>query len=147
MSNGLDDLSNRRRRGRTAPPPKHPRSEQPPLPETEPVPDSAPEPVVEPARQPRSKAPAPALRQDPGRSDATRAKRAPSVEAYLDEPLMDWLWQVEAEAVGQRMRSVNSPVVRLALRRLQEQMSPAEVVQALRENKPAPTGKPGRPRR
>jgi hypothetical protein len=146
VSNGLDDLAGRRRR-RTAPPPKHPRSEQSTPSEAEPAAAPTTEPEPEPAPSARAKTPKSAPRQQPERSDATRAKRAPSVEAYLDEDLMDWLWQVEAAAVGQRMRSVNSPVVRLALRRLQQQMSPEEVVQALRENAPAPTGRPGRPRR
>ena len=69
------------------------------------------------------------------------------MEAYLDQELLDWLWQVEAAAVAQRMRSTNSPVIRLALHRLREEMSPEEVVRALQENAPAPTGRPGRPRR
>lgn len=147
MSNGLDDLSGRRRQRRQAPPPKHPRSEQQP---PEPSPEKGTDPVSEKPSPPEPEAAAPEAVEPPEtkvRSDAQRAKRTPSVEAYLDEELLDWLWQVEAAAVAQRMRSVNSPVVRLALRRLRQEMAPEEVVRTLQENPPAPTGRPGRPRR
>lgn len=111
MSNGLDDLAGRRRR-RQPPPPKHPRSEQ----------QSAPEPTRD--REPEKS-------DRPRRSDATRATRTPSVEAYLDQELLDWLWQIEAAAVARRERAVVSPAIRLALRELKQKMSPEQVVDAL----------------
>ena len=150
MSNGLDDLSGRRRKRRETPPPKHPRSEQQPPPPPASAPAAEPDPGPAQETEPRAAAagaPAEPVPETTGRSDARRSKRTPSVETSLDEELLDWLWQVEAAAVAQRMRSVNSPVMRLALRRLREQMSPEEVVQVLRENPPKPTGRPGRPRR
>lgn len=156
MSNGLDDLAGRRQR-RKAPAPKHPRSEheqQPTLPEAPPA--SAPEPgpaskaPAESARPPRAQAPKAANRQEPDlpqRSDATRAKRTPSVEAYLDQELMDWLWQIEAAAVARRERSVASPAIRLALRELKKRMTPEQVVDALLAREPDRTGRRGRPQR
>lgn len=163
MSNGLDDLAGRRRRRQT-PPPKHPRSEQSELTEASPAspePSSPPEETALAKEDPAAGAPpakktvpapsgssrGPAKEAAPPRSDAARARRTPSIEAYLDEELVDWLWQVESAAVAQRMRSVNSPVIRLALRRLQQQMSPEEIVRSLQENAPPSTGRPGRPRR
>lgn len=61
MSNGLDDLAGRRRR-RTAPPPKHPRSEQPSAPaapdQDEPAQEEQPE-ASTPQAPPATPAPAP----------------------------------------------------------------------------------------
>lgn len=148
MSNGLDDLAGRRRR-RQAPPPKHPRSEheqQPPLP----APPAPASPEPEPERAARAKTPRPARPQEderPRRSDATRATRTPSVEAYLDQELMDWLWQIEAAAVARRERSVASPAIRLALRELKKRMSPEQVVDALLAQGSDRAGRRGRPQR
>ena len=118
MSNGLDDLAGRRRR-RQPPPPKHPRSEQ----------QLAPEPEPRASKPTRDREPEKSDR--PRRSDATRATRTPSVEAYLDQELLDWLWQIEAAAVARRERAVVSPAIRLALRELKQKMSPEQVVDAL----------------
>lgn len=128
MSNGLDDLAGRRRR-RQPPPPKHPRSEQ------QSAPEAAPDPQPEPEPEPRASKPTrdrePEKSDRPRRSDATRATRTPSVEAYLDQELLDWLWQIEAAAVARRERAVVSPAIRLALRELKQKMSPEQVVDAL----------------
>lgn len=133
MSNGLDDLAGRRRR-RQPPPPKHPRSEQ------QSAPEAAPDPQPEPEPEPRASKPArdrePEKSDRPRRSDATRATRTPSVEAYLDQELLDWLWQVEAAAVARRERAVVSPAIRLALRELKERMSPEQVVDLLFQQTP-----------
>lgn len=124
MSNGLDDLAGRRRR-RQPPPPKHPRSEQEPLPEV------TPKPHPEPGKKQPTRPQEPTGDQRTRRSDATRATRTPSVEAYLDQELLDWLWQIEAAAVARRERAVVSPAIRLALRELKKRMSPEQVVDAL----------------
>ena len=126
MSNGLDDLAGRRRR-RQPPPPKHPRSEQQP---TTPKATPEPQPEPKPARAKPDRGQEPESDR-PRRSDATRATRTPSVEAYLDQELMDWLWQIEAAAVARRERSVASPAIRLALRELKKKFSPEQVVDAL----------------
>lgn len=137
MSNGLDDLAGRRRR-RQPPPPKHPRSEQQSAPEA--APDPQPEPEPEPTQAPRASKPTrdrePEKSDRPRRSDATRATRTPSVEAYLDQELLDWLWQIEAAAVARRERAVVSPAIRLALRELKERMSPEQVVDLLFQQTP-----------
>ncbi|TMZ71229.1 hypothetical protein EMG21_27585 [Klebsiella pneumoniae] len=138
MSNGLDNLDNRRktRKARTPPPPLHPRSQQADTPEAE----SAP-----PATQ-SDAAPAEARPASP-RSDATRTGRSPSVEAYLDQDLLDWLWDVEGAAVARRQRNLISPVVRLALRELRKRMTPEQVVARVLNDAQPHTGRKGRPRR
>ncbi|MFE6309335.1 hypothetical protein [Nocardiopsis sp. NPDC057823] len=108
-----------------------------------PIPAAPADPEPAPKQRPaKAKATAPAER-----SDATRSKRTPSVEAYLDQELMDWLWQIEAAAVARRERSVASPAIRLALRELKKRMTPEQVVDALLAQAPERTGRPGRPRR
>lgn len=138
MSNGLDNLNQRRaerqqRQARTVPPPKHPRSEQ-----------------AEPEAAPQ--APDPAPRHPPEaaeaeRTDARRSGRPPSIEAYLDQELMDGLWAVETAAVARRERGMQSPVVRLALRELFNRYTPEQIVDEVLNAAPPRTGKRGRPRR
>jgi hypothetical protein len=82
-----------------------------------------------------------------GRSDATRTTRTPSVEAYLTDDLLDWLWQVEAAGVARRERNLSSPVIRLALRELRDRMTPEQVVDRVVADAPPRTGRRGRPRR
>ncbi|MGW8438870.1 hypothetical protein ACWGKS_27295 [Nocardiopsis sp. NPDC055879] len=69
------------------------------------------------------------------------------MEAYLDQELMDWLWEIEAAAVARRERSVTSPTIRLALQELKKRMSAEQVVEKLLSRPVKGTGKPGRPRR
>ena len=78
---------------------------------------------------------------------ATRSGRPPSVEAYLDDDLADWLWRVEAAAVARRQRGVTSAVVRLALRELGTRYTPEQIVEQLLAAAPPRTGQRGRPRR
>jgi hypothetical protein len=151
VSNGLDKLTQRRQR-RQAPPPKHPRTQPEEQLEPEavaadpageiPAPGASAQPAPEPAAERRR-----SKTKAAERSDATRSKRTPSVEAYLDQELMDWLWEIEAAAVARRERSVTSPAIRLALRELKKRMTPEQVVDALLSQAPGNTGRPGRPRR
>lgn len=63
--------------------------------------------------------------------------RPPSVEAYLTEDLMEWVWQVRAAGMADRRENVTSAVVRLALGRLREQMTPEQIIAAL-DQAPSP---------
>lgn len=141
MSNGLNNLDKRReerkRQARTVPQPKHPRSEQE---------------QAEPAAATEAPAPDPAPRRPPEaaeaeRTDARRSGRPPSIEAYLDQELMDGLWAVESAAVARRERGMQSPVVRLALRELFDRYTPEQIVDEVLKSAPPRTGKRGRPRR
>ncbi|MFI6579371.1 hypothetical protein ACIBFB_26610 [Nocardiopsis sp. NPDC050513] len=69
--------------------------------------------------------------------DSTRT-RPPSVEAYLTEDLMDWLWQVRGVGMAKRRENVASAVVRLALEELRTRMSPEQIIEIL-DQAPAPT--------
>ncbi|WP_344098594.1 hypothetical protein, partial [Nocardiopsis tropica] len=81
------------------------------------------------------------------RSDATRARRTPSIEVYLpDDELTDWINEVEDAGFARRQRAILSPVVRLALNRLRAEMTAKEVVEEVLRNAPPPTGRRGRPR-
>lgn len=70
-------------------------------------------------------------------SEPAKRTRPPSIEAYLTEDLMDWMWKVRAAGMAERKENVSSAVVRLALEQLREQMSPKQIISALDEN-PAP---------
>lgn len=65
--------------------------------------------------------------------------RPPSVEAYLTDELVDWLWQVRAAGVAHRKDNVTSAVVRLALEELRARMNPEQIIAALDE---APQSEP-----
>ena len=81
------------------------------------------------------------------RSDATRARRTPSIEVYLpDDELTDWINDVEDAGFARRQRAILSPVVRLALNRLRAEMTAEQVVAEVLRNAPPPTGRRGRPR-
>ena len=67
--------------------------------------------------------------------------RPPSIEAYLTEDLMDWMWKVRAAGMAERKENVSSAVVRLALEQLREQMSPKQIIRALDENPVPRSGK------
>lgn len=73
-------------------------------------------------------------------SEPTKRTRPPSIEAYLTEDLMDWMWKVRAAGMAERKENVSSAVVRLALKQLREQMSPKQIIGALDET-PAPRAK------
>ncbi|WP_156184738.1 hypothetical protein [Allosalinactinospora lopnorensis] len=149
MSNGLDDLAKKRRRGRQTPAPKHPRSEQeqgsaPQTSTEQPAAADETAPLPEPEQPAPASASSDAQQQRP---DALRFNRPPSIEAYLDEELMDKLWEVEAAGAARRERHLQSPVVRLALRELFKRYTPAQIVEQVLAASPPKTGKRGRPRR
>lgn len=77
-------------------------------------------------------------------SEPVKRTRPPSIEAYLTEDLMDWMWKVRAAGMADRKENVSSAVVRLALEQLREQMSPKQIINALDENPAPQTGKAGR---
>ncbi|MER6845802.1 hypothetical protein [Streptomyces platensis] len=83
-----------------------------------------------------------------GESDAPpkRRTRPASTPFYPDPDNEAFLWAIQSEAVKHREKIPATAVIRLALRRLQDQKTPAEIVQEL--GGPVQTkGKMGRPRR
>lgn len=138
MADGLDSLTAMRNKAassrRTLPPPRHqPRS----TPVSMPTPGPEPAPPPPPAAAP----PAPTVAQSSGASDLSK------VSIYLDEPTDTYLEtvRVKARAAKPRVDATRSAVVRLALNRLADQLSAAEVVAELQRNAAAHTG-PGRKR-
>ncbi len=78
--------------------------------------------------------------------DKPKQARPKSIPFYLDQDNEDFLWEIAKEAVERQEKIPATAVLRLALRRLQDQMSPARIVQEL--SVPVPTeGKKGRPRK
>ncbi|MCG5434523.1 hypothetical protein LV457_19820 [Mycobacterium sp. MYCO198283] len=140
MPDGLDSLAAMRTTKtatsrRTLPPPRHqPRSTPVQMPE--PV---APPPATPPVEQPPP--PPPQAAVPPAGTDLTKAS------IYLDEPTDAYLETVRAAArtAKPRVDATRSAVVRLALNRLAEQFTPAEVVAELQRSAAAHSG-PGRKR-
>lgn len=139
MADGLDSLTAMRNKAassrRTLPPPRHqPRSTPVSMPTT-PGPEPAPPP------RPAAAPPAPTVAQSSVASDLSK------VSIYLDEPTDTYLEtvRVKARAAKPRVDATRSAVVRLALNRLADQLSAAEVVAELQRNAAAHTG-PGRKR-
>ena len=140
MPDGLDSLAAMRTTKtatsrRTLPPPRHqPRSTPVQMPE--PV---APPPATPPVEQPPP--PPPQAAVPPAGTDLTKAS------IYLDEPTDAYLETVRAAArtAKPRVDATRSAVVRLALNRLAEQFTPAEVVAELQRSAAAHSG-PGRNR-
>ncbi len=142
MPDGLDSLAAMRTTKtatsrRTLPPPRHqPRSTPVQMPEpaaqhVEPPPASQ---RVEPPSPPQAAVP-------PAGTDLTKAS------IYLDETTDAYLETVRtaARTVKPRVDATRSAVVRLALNRLAEQFTPAEVVAELQRSAAAHSG-PGRKR-
>lgn len=140
MPDGLDSLAAMRTTKtatsrRTLPPPRHqPRS----------TPVQMPEPVAPPPTTPHVEQPPPPPPQaavPPAGTDLTKAS------IYLDEPTDAYLETVRAAArtAKPRVDATRSAVVRLALNRLAEQFTPAEVVAELQRSAAAHSG-PGRKR-
>ncbi len=140
MPDGLDSLAAMRTTKtatsrRTLPPPRHqPRS----------TPVQMPEPVAPPPATPHVEQPPPPPPQaavPPAGTDLTKAS------IYLDEPTDAYLETVRAAArtAKPRVDATRSAVVRLALNRLAEQFTPAEVVAELQRSAAAHSG-PGRKR-
>lgn len=74
------------------------------------------------------------------------SKRPKSMPFYPNPEDEDFLWQVQEAAIARREKIPATAVLRFALRRLSDQMTPSEIVRAL--SGPVQTrGKMGRPRR
>jgi hypothetical protein len=134
MADGLDSLTAMRNKTTTSrrslPPPRHqPRQ----------TPVQMPNPVPTPAAPP-APAPAPAAA---GASGTELTK----VSIYLDESTDAYLETVRtaARTAKPRVDATRSAVVRLALNRLADQLSPTEVIAELQRNAAGHTG-PGRKR-
>lgn len=100
----------------------------------------------EPAK-PEASSPAP---EGPARSqgspDPASGKRPKAIPFYPNPEHDEFLWQVQEAATVRREKIPATAVLRLALRRLSEQMTPSEIVRAL--GGPVQTqGKMGRPRK
>lgn len=137
MPDGLDSLAAMRTTKtatsrRTLPPPRHqPRS----------TPVQMPEPAAAPPATQHVEPPPPPPAAPPTGTDLTKAS------IYLDEPTDAYLETVRAAArtAKPRVDATRSAVVRLALNRLAEQFTPAEVVAELQRSAAAHSG-PGRKR-
>lgn len=82
----------------------------------------------------------------PKAKPGAKRTRPPSIPFYYDEDNMDFLWRIADAATAMRSKVPNAAVLRLALRRLEQEMTPREIVQEL--SGPVQTeGKLGRPRR
>lgn len=137
MADGLDSLTAMRNKTtasrRTLPPPRHqPRQTPVPMPNPAPPATSAP-----------ASPPAPAQAPAAGTGGTELAK----VSIYLDESTDTYLETVRAagRTAKPRVDATRSAVVRLALNRLADQLSPAEVIAELQRNAAGHTG-PGRKR-
>ncbi|UXA21336.1 hypothetical protein [Mycobacterium sp. SMC-4] len=143
MPDGLDSLAAMRttktaRSRRTLPPPRHqPRSTPVQMPEPAAPPPATPH--VEQPPPPTS--PPPRAAMPPAGTDLTKAS------IYLDESTDAYLETVRAAArtTKPRVDATRSAVVRLALNRLAEHFTPAEVVAELQRSAAAHSG-PGRKR-
>lgn len=146
MADGLDSLTAMRKKAtsrRALPPPRHqPRQTPVEMPDlaSQPVPaEQAPPPSAAPHHQPSATIPpSPTIA---GGTDLTK------VSIYLDETTDNYLETVRSAArtAKPRVDATRSAVVRLALNRLAEQLSPTEVVAELQRNAAEHTG-PGRKR-
>lgn len=141
MADGLDSLTAMRSKSttsrRTMPPPRHqPRRTPVDMPAAAPSPATAPEP---PKAQPA--APVPATPLPATGTDLTK------VSIYLDDTTDAYLETVRAAARASKPRvdATRSAVVRLALNRLADQLTPAEIVGELQRSAAAHSG-PGRKR-
>lgn len=140
MADGLDSLTAMRSKSTTSrraiPPPRHQPRRTPVDMPAAPSPATASEP---PKAQPA--APAPAMPPPAAGTDLTK------VSIYLDDTTDAYLETVRAaaRATKPRVDATRSAVVRLALNRLAEQLTPAEIVAELQRSAAAHSG-PGRKR-
>lgn len=79
------------------------------------------------------------------RSGRRRAKRPKSIPFYPNPEHDAFLWRVIEAGSARQMRIPATAVLRLALTRLEEQMTPSEIVRAVGDSV-QPDGKMGRPR-
>ncbi|MFD0409960.1 hypothetical protein [Kitasatospora sp. NPDC127116] len=79
-------------------------------------------------------------------SEPAKSTRPKSIPFYPDADNTDFLWQIAKAAVDRQEKIPATAILRLALRRLQDQMTPERIVREL--GGPVVTeGRPGRPRR
>ena len=82
---------------------------------------------------------------DENSSTRTKAKRPKSMPFYPNPEHEAFLWRITEAASARQKRIPATAVLRLALARLEEQMTPSEIVQLL-GNAEQTDGKMGRPR-
>ncbi|MFF4709598.1 hypothetical protein [Streptomyces sp. NPDC001297] len=80
-----------------------------------------------------------------GRTASQKKKRPTSIPFYPNPEHEAFLWRVTAVASERQKRIPATAVLRLALARLEQQMTPSEIVQMLGEVE-QPGGRMGRPR-
>jgi hypothetical protein len=102
--------------------------------------DLPPEPEPEPETEPEPESP------NWNAGGAAPRRRPPSIPFYYDSDNESFLWEITQEAASRRTKVPVSAVLRLAMRRLQDQMPVERIVQELGGPSPV-TGKRGRPRR
>lgn len=140
MSNGLDSLEARRTRGRPIPPSAHkPRLTPVELPESAVAIESGEAAItVAPApRQPTRKA-----------SEAVEVVARRTIHlAPTDDNFLDSVFMAGRQDPAGKFDASRSAVVRLALARLADEMTPAQVVSELKKRAPKTTPSGGRPRR
>lgn len=142
MSNGLDSLDAQRRRGRPILPPAHrPRSTPVQLPEppatAEAIGEHREEPVAPKQTTPKG-----------GAAEAAEVVARRTIHlSPTEDDFLDSVFMAGRQDPAGKFDASRSAVVRLALARLADEMSPDQVVSALKKRVPrtAPTG--GRPRR
>lgn len=146
--NGLGSLSAQRERARRSmPPPRHPLKTTVSLPESTATPDAPP--PDEETTPTAPLAPAATTKPPSGPILAPEKTRAPfKVTLYVDRDLDEFMEAARVEGLTSRPKVdvSRSAVVRLALRRLMEHMSPAEVKAHL-EGQVVRSAGPGRKRR
>jgi hypothetical protein len=157
---GLSILQGRREQqsNRGAPPPRHPRRVSVATSDTdsaaEPSPvidltsdqaedDSEAQPVLEPQRADEPSKPKISPRSDPARRRSSVRKPIPertpasattglrAAQFYVDDRCDDYLRDIRVEALVRKLDVSGSAVVRLALHRLMEELSPAQVADRL----------------
>ena len=117
-----------RRNARKVAPPRHPRKKPPVVVErpTDVVPAPAEPVVITPSAQPAPVAPSPV---QPAAAPSTVAR-----SVQLDEPAEDLLDLVRSAGRRQRVDANRSATIRLALRRMAEQLSPEQIAAELKKS-------------
>ncbi|AFR51411.1 hypothetical protein [Gordonia sp. KTR9] len=156
---GLDDMAQarqKRARARSMPPPRHQAPAVSAAPATAPEPAPAPEQpdttanapaavqVTSPTKKKQPAAPAP----PPPRAASTTGRTVGPSTIYFDEPTDDWLEEVSIAGRRTKPRiDSRSAIARYAVRKLMNEMTPEQVIEAIRAESAATAHtKPGRPR-
>ncbi|WP_461666421.1 hypothetical protein [Gordonia sputi] len=159
---GLDDMAQarqKRARARSMPPPRHtapavsaapatapePAPEQPDTTANAPAAAQASSPTKK--KQPAAPAPAPSTASAATAASAAGRTFGPST-IYFDEPTDDWLEEVSIAGRRSKPRiDSRSAIARYAVRKLMNEMTPEQVIEAIRAESAATAHtKPGRPR-